>query len=223
MRRLALPIAIAAPILAFLALGLYEHLTLDAFHAAGETFDAWYAAHPWLVVSAYVVGFALLTLFLPIALPLMAVAGALFGFLKGAVIASFAASLAATLGFLISRYALHDSVQRHFGARLAAVNAGMARDGAFYLFSLRLVPIIPFFIVNLVMGLTPIRIRTFYWVTQLGMLAGVLVYVNAGTQLAEVDSLGDVLSPGLLSALVLLGVLPILARWTVTWVRRRGP
>jgi uncharacterized membrane protein YdjX (TVP38/TMEM64 family) len=149
------------------------------------------------------------------------VAGALFGFWKGALIASFAAALAATLTFWLSRFILHDTIQRHFGERLAAVNAGMAKDGAFYLFSMRLVPVIPFFIINLVMGLTPIRTGTFYWVTQLGMLAGILIYVTAGTELAEVDSLGDVLSPGLLGSLALLGVFPILARKGLDWIRRR--
>jgi len=221
MKRLALLIPIAALILAFFALDLDRYLTLDAFRAGGETFDAWYTQHPWLVVGGYFAVFALVTLFLPIAAPMTVVAGALFGFWMGVLIASFAAALAATLAFWLSRSILHDTIQRHFGERLAAVNAGMAKDGAFYLFSMRLVPVIPFFIINLVMGLTPIRTRTFYWVTQLGMLAGILIYVNAGTELAEVDSPGDVLSPGLLGSLALLGVFPILTRKGLDWIRRR--
>ena len=222
MKRLALLIPITILILAFFALDLNRHLTLEAFQAAGGTFDAWYTQHPWLVVGGYFAVFALVTLFLPIAAPMTVVAGALFGFWMGVLIASFAAALAATLAFWLSRSILHDTIQRHFGERLAAVNAGMAKDGAFYLFSMRLVPVIPFFIINLVMGLTPIRTRTFYWVTQLGMLAGILIYVNAGTELAEVDSPGDVLSPGLLGSLALLGVFPILARKSLGWVRRRA-
>jgi uncharacterized membrane protein YdjX (TVP38/TMEM64 family) len=221
MKRLALLIPIAALILAFFALDLDRYLTLDTFQAGGETFDGWYTQHPWLVVGGYFAVFALATLFLPIAAPMTVVAGALFGFWMGVLIASFAAALAATLAFWLSRFILHDGVQRHFGERLGAVNAGMAKDGAFYLFSMRLVPVIPFFIINLVMGLTPIRTRTFYWVTQLGMLAGILIYVNAGTELAEVDSPGDVLSPGLLGSLALLGVFPILTRKGLGWIRRR--
>ena len=117
------------------------------------------------------------------------------------MLVSFASSIGATLAFLASRFLLRDSVQRASATGCKAVNEGMARDGAFYLFTLRLVPVFPFFIVNLVMGLTPIRARTFYWVSQLGMLAGTIVYVNAGTQLAQIDSLSGILSPGLLRLL----------------------
>ncbi|MFZ0791544.1 MAG: VTT domain-containing protein, partial [Chromatiaceae bacterium] len=140
---------------------------------------------------------------------------------KGVLIASFAASLAAILAFLSSRFLLHDNVQRHFGERLAAVNAGLAKDGAFYLFSLRLVPIVPFFLVNLIMGLTPIKAGTFYWVTQLGMLTGILIYANAGTELAEVETLSDVFSPDLIGSLVLLGVFPLIARKGLRLIRGR--
>jgi len=221
MKRLALLIPLAALILAVFALDLDRYLTLDAFHAGGETFDAWYAQNPWLVVGGYFAIHAVATLFLPIAALMAVVAGALFGFWKGVPIASFAAALAATLAFWLSRFILHDTIQRHFGERLAAVNAGMAKDGAFYLFSMRLVPVIPFFMINLVMGLSPIKTRTFYWVTQLGMLAGILVYVNAGTQLAEVYSLSDVFSPALIGSLALLGVLPLLGKKALGLLRGR--
>jgi uncharacterized membrane protein YdjX (TVP38/TMEM64 family) len=223
MKRLTLLMPVAALILAFFALDLDQYLTLDAFHAGGETFEGWYAEHPWLVVGGYFAVFVLATLFLPIAAPMTVVAGALFGFWKGVLIASFAAALAATLAFWLSRFILKDGVQRHFGERLNAVNAGMARDGAFYLFSLRLVPVIPFFAINLVMGLTPIRTGTFYWVTQLGMLAGILIYVNAGTELAGVYSAGGLLSPGLIASLALLGVFPLLARKVLALIRGRLP
>jgi uncharacterized membrane protein YdjX (TVP38/TMEM64 family) len=221
MKRLALLIPLAALILAVFALDLDRYLTLDAFHAGGETFDAWYTQNPWLVVGGYFAIHAVATLFLPIAALMAVVAGALFGFWKGVPIASFAAALAATLAFLLSRFIMHDTIQRHFGERLAAVNAGMAKDGAFYLFSMRLVPVIPFFMINLVMGLSPIKTRTFYWVTQLGMLAGILVYVNAGTQLAEVYSLSDVFSPALIGSLALLGVLPLLGKKALGLLRGR--
>ncbi|WP_295431047.1 VTT domain-containing protein [uncultured Thiodictyon sp.] len=224
MKRLALLIPLAALILAFFALGLHHHLTLEAFHASHDRFDAWYAQEPLLVIGGYVAVFAVITLFLPIAALMTVIGGALFGFWKGVLIASFAAALGGTLAFWLSRFVLHDIVQRHFGERLAAVNAGVAKDGAFYLFSMRLVPVIPFFMINMVMGLTPMRTLTFYWVTQLGMLAGILVYVTAGTQLAEVEHLSDILSPGLLGSLVLLGLFPLLAKKALGLIRRRlGP
>jgi uncharacterized membrane protein YdjX (TVP38/TMEM64 family) len=221
MKRLALLIPIAALVAAFFALGYHHHLTLEAFHASHETFEAWYEQHPWMLAGGYFVVFVFATLFLPIAALVTVVAGALFGFWKGALIASFAAALGATLAFWLSRFILHDAIQRHFGDRLAAVNAGLARDGAFYLFSMRLVPVIPFFIINLVMGLTPIKTHTFYWVTQLGMLAGILVYVNAGTQLAEVEHLSDIFSPALIGSLALLGILPLLGKQVLGLIHRR--
>jgi len=221
MKRLALLLPITALIVAFFAFGLHQHLTLDAFQASHDSFDAWYQRQPWLVLGGYFVIFVAATLFLPIAALMTVIAGALFGFWKGALVASFAAALAAVLAFWLSRFILHDSIQRHFGERLAAVNAGVARDGPFYLFSMRLVPVIPFFIINLVMGLTPMQSRTFYWVTQLGMLAGILVYVNAGTQLAEVEQLSDVFSPDLIASLALLGILPLLGKKILGLLRRR--
>jgi pyruvate/2-oxoglutarate dehydrogenase complex dihydrolipoamide dehydrogenase (E3) component len=136
-------------------------------------------------------------------------------------VVSFASSLGATLALLLSRYGLHDSVQNRFGGKLAAINAGMEKDGAFYLFTLRLVPLFPFFVINLAMGLTPIKTRTFYWVSQIGMLAGTLVYVNAGTQLARLDGLSGILSPGLLGSFALLGIFPLIARKIVAWVKIR--
>jgi uncharacterized membrane protein YdjX (TVP38/TMEM64 family) len=220
MKRLALLIPVGLAIVAFFALGLHHHVTLDAFDEGREAFDAWYAQRPLVVSAAYFALVAIATLFLPVAAPLTVIAGALFGFWKGLLIVSFATSLAATLGFLLSRFVLHDLVQRHFGERLSAVNAGMAKDGAFYLFSLRLVTLIPFFAVNLVMGLTPLRTTTFHWVTQVGLLMPLLIYVNAGIQLAEVDNIGDVLSPKLVASLALLGAFPILARAGLPFLRR---
>ena len=221
MKRLALLIPIAALILLFYHLGLDQHLTLENFHESHESFVAWYEQHPVLAISLYVAAFAMITLLLPVTTLMIVVGGALFGFLKGVLITSFTAALTATLAFWLSRFVLHDSVQRHFGDRLAAVNDGIAKDGAYYLLSMRLVPVIPFFMINLVMGLTPIRTRTFYWVTQLGMLAGILIYVNAGTQLGEVDELADALSPALIGSLVLLGIFPILAKRVLELVRGR--
>ena len=139
-------------------------------------------------------------------------AGAIFGLLWGVIIASFASSIGATLAFLTSRFLLRDAVQVRFGSKLKAINEGIEKEGAFYLFTLRLVPLFPFFVINLLMGLTPLRARSFYWVSQLGMLAGTVVYVNAGTQLAQLDSASGILSPTLIGSLLLLGLFPWIAK-----------
>jgi uncharacterized membrane protein YdjX (TVP38/TMEM64 family) len=135
-----------------------------------------------------------------------------FGLAWGLVLVSFASSAGATIAMLISRTLLGDWVQEKYGEQLASINTGLEKDGAFYLFSLRMVPLFPFFVINLVMGLTPLSAWRFYWVSQVGMLAGTVVFVFAGTQLAEVESLSDVLSPGLIFAFSLLGLVPLLAR-----------
>ena len=148
-------------------------------------------------------------------------AGALFGLMWGTVIVSFASSLGATLAFLVSRYLLSETVQKRFGDRLKPINEGIEKDGAFYLFTLRLVPIFPFFLINLLLGLTPIRAATFYWVSQIGMLAGTLVFVNAGTQLAQLDSLSGILSPSLLLSFALLGLFPFIAKKLLAVIKAR--
>ncbi|MHB0954357.1 MAG: FAD-dependent oxidoreductase [Allorhizobium sp.] len=147
--------------------------------------------------------------------------GALFGFWGGLLTVSFASSLGALFAFLVSRLLLHDVVQRRYGSRLAPFNEGLKRDGAFYLFTLRLIPVFPFFVVNLVMGLTPVRARTFYWVSQLGMFPATAVYVNAGTQLARINNTGDVLSPGILVSFALIGPFPWIAKLALAWWKRR--
>ena len=168
--------------------------------------------------AAYV---AVSALSLPGAAVMTLLAGALFGLWVGTLLVSFASSLGAPLAMLASRYVLRDIVQAKFGARLADIDRGMAREGAFYLFTLRLVPVFPFFIINLLMGLTTIKAATFYWVSQLGMLAGTLVFVNAGTQLAQISSLQGILSPGLIGSFVLLGVFPLIAKKIIDAVQAR--
>lgn len=148
-------------------------------------------------------------------------AGAFFGVFWGLLIVSFASSIGASLAFLVSRFIFRDSIQRRFGERLKMINEGVEREGAFYLFTLRLVPVFPFFLINLLMGLTSIKVTTFYWVSQLGMLLGTLVYVNAGTQLATLDSLANILSPSILLSLALLGVFPLLAKRIMALVKQR--
>lgn len=221
-KRLLLLLVVVALVATFFGLGLHRQLDLDSLKAGMGQFAAWRDASPLLVAGAYFVLYVVVTaLSLPGAAVMTLAGGALFGLGWGLVIVSFASTIGATLAFLVSRHLLRDSVQARFGERLKAINDGIARDGAFYLFTLRLVPVFPFFLINLLMGLTPIRAATFYWVSQLGMLPGTLVYVNAGTELAAVTSLAGILSPTLLLSFALLGVFPLLARKLVAWVQAR--
>lgn len=220
--KLVIVAAIAGLLFGFFALGLDDYLTLEQFKASRGLFDVLLAAHPVLVPIGYFLIYVLVTaLSLPGAAVMTLAGGALFGFWEGLLLVSFASTIGATLAFLVARFLLRDVVVRRFGARLKAIDEGIERDGAFYLFTLRLVPIFPFFIINLAMGLTRLRTRTFYWVSQLGMLAGTAVYVNAGTQLAAVEHLYDILSPGLLLSFALLGVFPWLARTALAFMQRR--
>ena len=206
----------------FLAFDLGQYLNLATIKSHQAELEAWRAGQPILAgvlfFAAYVAASALS---LPGAAVMTLAAGAIFGLGWGMLIVSFASSIGATLAFLASRWLLGDWVQSRFGERLAALNAGVAKEGGFYLFTLRLVPVLPFFAINLAMGLTPIRPLTFYWVSQLGMLAGTFVYVNAGTQLARIDSLSGIVSPGLLGSLVLLGIFPLIAKKVIDMVQAR--
>ena len=222
MKKRLLLLLVVALIATFFGLGLHRQLDLASLKAGMAQFAAWRDASPLLVAGAYFVLYVIVTaLSLPGAAVMTLAGGALFGLGWGLLIVSFASTIGATLAFLVSRHLLRDSVQARFGERLKAINDGIARDGAFYLFTLRLVPVFPFFLINLLMGLTPIRAATFYWVSQLGMLPGTLVYVNAGTELAAVTSLAGILSPTLLLSFALLGVFPLLARKLVAWVQAR--
>ena len=220
--RWALLAAMAVLIAAFFALGLHRHFTLDNLRASRDSIVAYRDAQPLLASAAFFgIYVAVTAVSLPGAGIMTVAAGAIFGVLWGTVLVSFASAAGATLAFLTSRFLLHDAIQERFGDRLKPINAGIRRDGAFYLFSLRLIPAFPFFIINLVMGLTPIPARTFYWVSQAGMLPVTLVFVNAGTQLAKVDSLKDVLSPTLIASLVLIGLFPLAARKVMEKVNER--
>jgi uncharacterized membrane protein YdjX (TVP38/TMEM64 family) len=179
-----------------------------------------YAEHGLLMVGGYFLCYVLMAaLSLPGATVMGLAGGAVFGFWVGTAAVSFASTIGATLAFLMSRYLLRDAVQRRFGDRLAAVNEGVAREGAWYLFTLRLIPVFPFFVINLVMGLTPMPARTFYWVSQLGMLGGTMVYVNAGRELGRLESLSGILSPSMLLAFALLGLFPLAVKKVVARVR----
>lgn len=201
---------------------LTQYLNLEALKQQREQLNQLFAERPLLVFGTYFVIYVLCTaLSIPGATVLTLGAGAIFGLGWGLVLASFASSVGAFLAFLSARWLLHDWVQKRFGKRLKTINEGIKRDGAFYLLSLRLVPLFPFFVINLVMGLTKVKAWTYYWVSQLGMLLATAVYVNAGTQLAEVERLSDVLSADLLGALVLLGLVPIIAKLILAYLKKR--
>ncbi|MCB2022969.1 MAG: FAD-dependent oxidoreductase [Burkholderiaceae bacterium] len=215
-------VVLAGLVAAFFAFDLGHYLSLEAIKSRQAELEAWRAAQPLVAALLFFAGYVAVTaLSLPGAAVMTLAAGAVFGLGWGTLIVSFGSSIGATLAFLTARWLLGDWVKARFGERMAAINAGVERDGAFYLFTLRLVPVFPFFLINLAMGLTAMRPRTFYWVSQLGMLAGTLVYVNAGTQLARIESLSGIVSPGLLGSLVLLGVFPLVARKIVDAVQAR--
>ncbi len=220
--RIVVAALLVALIAAFFALGGHEVFTFDNVKAQRSAIENLYRAHPAQVVIGYFAVYVAVTgLSLPGAALMTLVGGAVFGLLWGTVIVSFASSLGATLAFVASRFVLRDWVHERFGPQLRAINEGVRKDGPFYLFTLRLIPAIPFFAINLAMGLTPIRPWTFYWVSQLGMLAGTVVYVNAGTQLAAIQSPAGILSPGLIGAFLLLGFFPLIAKKVVEAVKAR--
>jgi pyruvate/2-oxoglutarate dehydrogenase complex dihydrolipoamide dehydrogenase (E3) component/uncharacterized membrane protein YdjX (TVP38/TMEM64 family) len=222
LKKILVVLAIAALGVAFFALDLHHVLTLEGLKSGKAQFEVWRASSPVLVIFGFFVFYVIVTaLSLPGATVLTLAAGALFGLLWGTVLVSFASSLGATLAFLASRYLLRDSVQRRFGDRLKVVNDGVARDGGIYLLTLRLVPLFPFFLINMLMGLTPIRTRTYYLVSQLGMLPGTLVYVNAGTQLAKIENVYGILSLDLLISFALLAVVPWISKRFLDFLKRR--
>ena len=212
-KKIALIVGVLVLLAAFFALDLGRYLSLGYLKSSQSAFESLYAEQPLTVMGSYFALYVAVTaLSFPGAVIMTLAGGAIFGTLWGTVIVSFASSLGATLAFLAARFVLRDSIEARFGNRLAEFNKGIEKEGAFYLFTLRLVPLVPFFVINLLMGLTKMKTLTFYGVSQLGMLAGTAVYVNAGTQLAQLESLQGILSPGLIGSFVLLGVFPLLAR-----------
>lgn len=222
MKKLLIILAVCVAVVGFFAFGLDQVLTLDNLKARQAEFLQWRDRSPILVSLFFFVFYVAVTaLSLPGAVILTLAAGGLFGLAWGTVLVSFASTVGATLAFLVSRYLLRDWVERRFGDRLARINRGVAAEGAWYLLTLRLVPIFPFVLINILMGLTPIRPSTFYWVSQLGMLPGTLVFINAGTQLARIEGVSGILSPGLLISFALLGLFPLLAKRLSEWLKRR--
>jgi len=215
-------VVIAILIVSFFIFDLQQYLTLDALKSKQDMIESYRSTYPGLTVVIYgLVYIAVTGLSLPGATILTLAGGAVFGLLWGTVIVSFASTIGATLAFLAARFLFRDTVKSRFGTRLQSIDQGIDRDGAFYLFTLRLVPIFPFFMINLTMGLTRLKVRTFYWVSQVGMLAGTLVYVNAGTQLAKIESLSGILSPALLGSFALLGLFPIIAKQIITSIQAK--
>ncbi|MEP4149359.1 MAG: FAD-dependent oxidoreductase [Halioglobus sp.] len=207
---------------AWYTLDLGQYLQLATVQQRIGELRGWYAENPLLAGCIYFCIYVVVTgLSVPGAAVMTLAGGALFGFWYALLLVSFGSSVGATLAFLVSRTLLRDWVQGRFGRQLGAINEGFAKDGAFYLFTLRLVPLFPFFLINLLMGLLPIATWRYYWVSQLGMLPATAVYVNAGTQLGQLDSLAGIVSPGLLGSFVLLGIFPLAAKWIVAWLANR--
>lgn len=221
-QRWLLVAGIGTLVVLFFAFDLGQYLTIETLKASRDGLHGAYVENPLTIIGVFFAVYVLVTaLSIPGATIMTLAGGAVFGVVTGTLVVSFASTIGATLAFLTSRYLMHDAVQRRFGDRLAAINEGVRKDGAFYLFTLRLVPAIPFFVINIVLGLTPLRARTFYWVSQIGMFPATVIYVNAGTQLASLESLSGILSPGLLLSFTLLGVFPLLAKKLNDWIVRR--
>ena len=211
---------IVIAVAAFSIFNLGEYLSLSYIKESREKFESLYAEHTLPVVGGYMLIYILVTsLSLPGAAVMTLAGGALFGLLRGTIIVSFASTIGATLACLVSRFILRDWVQGKFGERLKTVNDGIEREGSFYLFTLRLIPVFPFWLINLVLGLTKMPLRTFYWVSQFGMLPGTIVYVNAGKELGKIDSLSGILSPGLILSFVILGLFPLATKKLMAWYK----
>jgi pyruvate/2-oxoglutarate dehydrogenase complex dihydrolipoamide dehydrogenase (E3) component/uncharacterized membrane protein YdjX (TVP38/TMEM64 family) len=221
-KKLLILLAVIAAAIAFFVFDFGRFFSLAYIKESQQSFSTLYNERPVFITAVFFAIYVAITaLSLPGAAIMTLAAGASFGLIWGTVVVSFASTLGATLAMLISRYVLRDSIEKRFGAKLADVNKGVEREGAFYLFTLRLIPLIPFFMLNVLMGLTKMKTLTFFWVSQLGMLAGTVAYVNAGTEIAKIDSLRSILSPGLIGSFVLLGLFPLLMKKVIDFFKKR--
>lgn len=221
-KKLVLLALIAVAITCFFLFDLDRYLTLEALKESRERFDALYQERTALVIAVYFAVYVAVTaLSLPGALVVSLAGGAMFGTVTGTVVVSFASTLGATLACAVSRFLLRDWVRAKFARAIARIDEGVEREGAFYLFTLRLIPVFPFFVINLAMGLTNMRLWTYAWVSQLGMLAGTIVFVNAGAELGQVASVSDIMSPSLLISFALLGIFPLVVKKAVDFVRKK--
>lgn len=206
----------------FIYFDLQKYLSLEYIKESQASLQQFYQDNPFGVVLGYIAIYVLVTaLSLPGAVVLTLAGGALFGLVTGTIAVSIASTTGATLACFVSRFILRDWVQDKFGDKLAAINTGIEKEGGFYLFSVRLIPVFPFFVINLVMGLTTMPLRTFFWVSQLGMLPGTLVFVNAGKELGQIESAAGILSPSLILSFVILGIFPITVKKIMEVVRKR--
>ncbi|MDH5378545.1 MAG: VTT domain-containing protein, partial [Gammaproteobacteria bacterium] len=222
MKKFILLSIIAATIAAFVYYDLGQYLTLDYVKSQREVFQDYYQQNRLNTILIYFATYVAVTaLSLPGAVVMTLVGGAVFGLFEGAIIISFASTVGASLAFLASRLILRDSIQKRFGEKLKTINKGIEKEGAFYLFTLRLIPAFPFFLINLLMGLTPMKLWKYFIVSQIGMLPGTLVYVNAGVQLGNLESLAGILSPELLLSFVLLGIFPLIAKKILDWFKAK--
>jgi len=220
-KKATLVLVLLGAIVAYFVFDLGQILSLENFKASQADIVAAKDANPLLYISGFFLLYVAVTgLSIPGAAIMTLIAGALFGVLIGTIIVSFASTMGATLAFLSARFVLRDWVQGKFGERLRAIDEGLEKDGAFYLFTLRLIPVFPFFVINLLMGLTRIKTRTFFWVSQLGMLPATIVFVNAGTQMSRIESTAGLLSPALIASFVALALFPWAAKAIVALVMR---
>ena len=218
--RLLLVAGLAAALVLFFIFDLQQYLNLDYLRESRGLLQEIYARQPLLMMSAFFLIYVATTaLSLPGATVLTLAGGAVFGRIGGTFLVSFASTIGATLAMLIARFILQNWVKQTFSSQLNSIYEGIKKEGGFYLFILRLVPVIPFFVINIGMGLTPIGVWSFYWVSQLGMLAGTLVYVNAGAELGRIESIGDILSPMLIGSFIILGIFPLLMKKLVSFIR----
>ena len=206
----------------FFYFGLGQYLSFEYLQQKQSDFQSYKEAHPFASMAIYMSIYILITaLSLPGAAILTLLAGALFGLIIGTLLVSFASTIGATAAFLVARFLLRDAIQNKFGDKLKVINEGIEKEGMFYLFTMRLIPAIPFFVINLVMGLTPIKTMKFFFVSQVGMLLGTIVYVNAGTELSKINSPSDILSPTLIASFIALGIFPLIAKKSIGWIKQR--
>lgn len=220
--KIILAVVVIALIAAFFAFDLQQYFSLEYLKQQQGALNDLYSDKPLLVAGAYFIIYVVFAaLALPAALILTLAGGAIFGFWTGFILVSFASSIGATIAFILTRYLFHDSIEAKFGDRLKAMNTGIEKEGAFYVFGMRLVPLFPFVMVNSLLALTKLKTWTFYWASQIGMLAGTAVYVNAGTQIAKIDSLAGIAEPKLLLSFALLGIFPIIAKTILNVLKSR--
>lgn len=221
-KKIIIVLVIIVLIAVFKIFNLGDYLTLSYIKESQARFQDMYTENRFAVIAGYMTLYILVTsLSLPGAAVMTLAGGALFGLVVGTIVVSFASTLGATLACIVARFVLRDWVQGKFGEKLKTVNEGVEKEGSFYLFTMRLIPVIPFWLINLVMGLTRMKLRTFYWISQIGMLAGTIVYVNAGKELGKIESLSGILSPTLILSFVLLGLFPLMTKKLLGMYKRR--